>query len=196
MRLKCKIILFLLLIFSMSSASGQKIDSLLRVLHSYKKEDAKKLSLLNMVLREYLFSDVALELRMADTAIALGKKINDRSGLAKAYMVKGQGLGIYGDQAQALVLIQSSLDQFEALGNKPEIASCLQSMGSVYLKLREHNKALAYYNKALPLYEQLADKNNIASTYYNSGIAYLGLRNSPKSPGAVSKSGSTMERDR
>ncbi len=164
----------------MLSVSGQKLDSLLRVLHSYKKDDTIKLSLLNRVSKDYQYSNVALALQVADTAIELGKKINDRAGLASAYMMKGQGLLVYGNHAQALVLIQLSLDQFDALGDKRKVAACLTSIGAIYFGLRDYNKALAYYNKSLPLSEQLADKNTMAATYNNSGGAYINLWNLPK----------------
>ena len=164
----------------MLSVSGQKLDSLLRVLHSYKKDDSIKLSLLNQVSQQYLLSNYVLAQKVADTAIMLGTKLDSRVGLARAYMTKGQALNFYGDRTQALVFMQLSLDRFEQLGYKQELAPCLTAMGDIYLNLNDNDKALSYYNKSLVLYEQLADKSGRAKNYLNSGSAYKGLRNMPK----------------
>ena len=180
MRYLNQYILLLLLSFSLSPIKAQKLDSLLKILHSYQKEDARKLSLLNQVSQEYQFTNLTLALQLADTAIVLGKKINDPVGLATACRIKGQELNAYGKRAEALVLIQSSLEQFEALSNKPEIAACLTAMGNAYLNLPDNDKALAYYNKSLAITTQLADKNAMAVNYLHSGSAYKGLRNMPK----------------
>ena len=103
-------ILLLLLSFSVLPLQGQKLDSLLRVLNSYKKDDSGKLSLLNQVSKQYEFSNIPLGLQTADTAIALGKKINDSTGLASAYMTKGQLLYANGNYSKALELYQISLE--------------------------------------------------------------------------------------
>lgn len=171
--------ILLLLSFSLLTLRGQKVDSLLKVLHDYKKEDALKLCLLNGIAREYQYSDIKLGLQVSDSAIALGKKINDRTNLARAYMIKGQTLNLYGNRAEALALIQSSLDEFETMGNKQDIAYCLTSIGDIYL-FSDLNKSLIYYSKSLALSEQLGDKKSIAANYNNSGVAYRALLNLPK----------------
>lgn len=169
------LLLLLLLSFSIVPAAGQKLDSLLKALHSYKKDDAKKLSLLNQVAQEYRYTNIALGLQVADTAIVLGKKINDSTGLASAYLSKGQVLYANGNNNKALEQYQIALELSEALSIKVKIAACLTNIGAVYFSLKDYNKALSYYNKSITLSEQLADKKSMASAYNNAGAAYSRL---------------------
>ncbi len=187
--------LLLLLSFSVLLLKGQKVDSLLKVLNSYKKEDVLKLCLLNSIAREYQYSDIKLGLQYSDSAIVLGKKINDRTNLAIAYMIKGQSLTAYGNPTEALVLIQTALDEFEAFENKRDIAYCLASMGDIYLRLSDPNKALGYYSKSLALSEQVANKKGMAVAYSNSGTAYRALSNRPKALEAYQKAAALSERN-
>src|SRR4051812_49051542 len=81
---------FVLLLCLTGGDAQTKIDSLLKLLANYKKQDTVKLKLLNTMVKEYQYSDISKGLQTADTAIALAQKLNDQRGLAEAYLVKGQ----------------------------------------------------------------------------------------------------------
>ena len=59
-----------------------------------------------------------------------------------------------------------------AAGDKEGEASTLQSIGGVYDRLGERQKALAFYNQALPLQRAAGDKEGEASTLHNIGAVY------------------------
>jgi hypothetical protein len=68
--------------------NAQKLDSLIQQLEGYKKEDSRKLDLLNSIAYEYQYINILAGLKTADTAIALAQKLNDKSRLAEAYLMK------------------------------------------------------------------------------------------------------------
>ena len=113
--------LCLLFAFSMLPAKAQRLDSLLKVLHNYNKDDSKKLSLLNLASIEYKIKDLGAASKLADAAIELGKRIKDENGLADAYRIKGEILNTDGNCTGALELLQLSLNQFEALGDRKSV---------------------------------------------------------------------------
>src|SRR5204862_5876557 len=83
---------FLILLLSICSftAKTQALDSLLNLLSKHHKEDTLKLDLINNIAKEYQYSNTTRGLQTADTAIALARRVNDKTRLAEAYLMKAQ----------------------------------------------------------------------------------------------------------
>ncbi len=69
---------FLLCLCTINSNAQTKLDSLLHVLSNHKKEDNKKINLLNDIAKEYQDKDISQGLQTADIAIALAEKLDDQ----------------------------------------------------------------------------------------------------------------------
>jgi tetratricopeptide (TPR) repeat protein len=172
--------IFLLnLVLSNHGANAQKPDSLLRELNNYKKEDTIKLNLLNSISKAYQYTNIPKGLQIADTAIKLAQKLNEQSGLAMAYKVKGENYYRQNSYSLASELFKQALTIFELLGNKKGMADCLNDMGNIELKSND-KKALEFYKMAMLLNEQIGNKKAKAIYFANSGTYYKGISNFSK----------------
>jgi tetratricopeptide (TPR) repeat protein len=172
--------IFLLnLVLSNHGANAQKPDSLLRELNNYKKEDTIKLNLLNSISKAYQYTNIPRGLQIADTAIKLAQKLNEQSGLAMAYKVKGENYYRQNSYSLASELFKQALTIFELLGNKKGMADCLNDMGNIELKSND-KKALEFYKMAMLLNEQIGNKKAKAIYFANSGTYYKGISNFSK----------------
>ncbi|MFZ1453624.1 MAG: tetratricopeptide repeat protein, partial [Ferruginibacter sp.] len=172
--------IFLLAHFTGTNAvHAQKIDSLLRAFNNYKKEDTIKLNLLNSIAKAYQYTNIPRGLQMADAAIELANKLNDQSGLAMAYMAKGENYYRQNSYSLAADLFKQSLTIFEGLGNKKGMADCLNNMGNIELKSND-KKALEFFKMAMILNEQIGNKKAKALYFAGSGTYYKGISNFPK----------------
>lgn len=188
MRYKNLFIFLLVQLACTFNIEAQKLDLLLNELNKHKKEDTVKLHLLNNITREYLHSNITKALQTADTAIVLAKNLNDQSGLAVAYLLKGENYFIQNMYVQDSALTQQSFTIFEQLGNKKGMASCLTDMGAISLRMGDYHKAAEYYKKAININEQLDNRSELASDFNGLGATYRNLSDYPKALEAFQKS--------
>ena len=125
-------------------ASQQAIDP--RVAALIAKADASSLA---------MHYDEALA--RIDEAIALAEVQGDRLGLAGAYQMKGKVYRRHGMARGALPFLERALKEYEALGNKPGIASTLASLTAAQAELGDMTKARDFANRARQLFEELGE---------------------------------------
>ncbi|GFH52693.1 hypothetical protein CTEN210_09169 [Chaetoceros tenuissimus] len=80
------------------------------------------------------------------------------------------------DDEDALLFFQKSqMIQEETLGNHPDLAKTYHEMASIYRKVGDCQKALAYHKKALEIRKETLHKNHpeLAQSYNNLGRCYL-----------------------
>jgi len=105
-------------------------------------------------------------------SIAIGKKINYREGLAKAYSNLGliyDNLGVYDS---AIIYHSHSLTFEIEAGNKKRIASIHNQLGNNYLYIKNYEKALENFLNSLKINKEINDTSEIARSYNNLGIIY------------------------
>ncbi|MGB3463860.1 MAG: tetratricopeptide repeat protein [Cyclobacteriaceae bacterium] len=77
--------------------------------------------------------------------------------------------GIY---EEALVYMHKSLDYWQKLDNRKEIAKVQNNIGAMFLEMNENDSALNYFNSALEHKRLLDDKTSLAFTVGNLGSLY------------------------
>ncbi len=164
----------------LSFSQQKEIDSLLKALSSYHKEDTIRLNLLNNLTYIYYNIDPEKGLSTGDQAISLGKKLNNRLKLAEAYRSKGINQWAKGEYPAALELYGYALQIFEELKYKKGMTQTYNNTGVVYMYMSDYPKALGFFLKALPLSEEMNNKTGIANACTNIGIIYKNLSNYSK----------------
>ena len=121
---------------------------------------------------------------VADNALKNNPKDPIKSSLLKSLSIAFANLGnVYdneGDKTKALEYYFKSLGIKEELGDKPGIASSLNSIGVNYKHQGDIPKAVEYYNKALIIREEIGDKKAIAQSLTNIGVLYQHQGDIPK----------------
>jgi CHAT domain-containing protein/tetratricopeptide (TPR) repeat protein len=121
------------------------------------------------------------ELRLQRTEVT---KQQDRSRIAaerlfmEAIRLDTQGRGAALEPA--LKKYEEALTQWRAAGVRKWEGQTLNSLGSVYRNLNEHEKALALYDQALLIMRELKEPDREASLLYNLGLTYSSLNQSEK----------------
>ncbi len=175
MRYKNKYILLLLLLLYTFNVSAQKLELLLKALNDHKNEDTVRLNLLNRIAEEYQYTNIAMGLQTADSAIALAQKLNNQSGLADAYQLKGENYYSENIYEEASELFQISYNIYEKELNKKGMANCLNDMGNVSLRKSDNSKAIEYYNRAMTLNKEINNKRGAAINLSNLGSIYKNM---------------------
>ncbi len=154
--------------------SQNKIDSLLSVLKTAKK-DTNKVLLLNELCAAYFAKDKEKTILYNAEALALAKELKFTNGLAKATNNLGILLQKNGDYDSSLVVQLEALELYKKINNAKGIAKTYGDICIVYWRRSEFVKALDMQLKALRLYEKLNDQKGIGYSYNMIGIIYKNL---------------------
>ncbi|MBA3683608.1 MAG: tetratricopeptide repeat protein [Bacteroidetes bacterium] len=149
--------------------SQNKIDSLLSVLKTAKK-DTNKVLLLNELCAAYFAKDKEKTILYNAEALALAKELKFTNGLAKATNNLGILLQKNGDYDSSLVVQLEALELYKKINNAKGIAKTYGDICIVYWRRSEFVKALDMQLKALRLYEKLNDQKGIGYSYNMIGI--------------------------
>ncbi|WP_276485640.1 tetratricopeptide repeat protein [Paraflavitalea pollutisoli] len=159
--------------FTGTQAQGPELDSLVKAEQAYTKEDSVKLKLLNDIAFYQQYVDPAVGLQYAEKAIALATKMNDGSGLARAYFVMGVDYLRLDNVSKTLESLQKAANLYEAQHKPIDLARVYNTIGAAYLPHNEHYKdALVYLDKAIAIYKAQGDKQYLPSSILNKALLY------------------------
>jgi diguanylate cyclase (GGDEF)-like protein len=116
----------------------------------------ERLGLLNRIAAGAVEKDPAKASRLAEEALALARRLDDRAAEAAATYVLADAARVQGDHRMALERFQAARGLFAALGNQPELGRSLRRIGDLYYFLGEYELALQRYLEALQHFERLA----------------------------------------
>jgi tetratricopeptide (TPR) repeat protein len=106
--------IFLFLLLTSTSAFGDKIDSLTKII-STAPEDTAKVSLLNQLSKSYFASNPNKAIEIGKQAQALAEKLNYKQALATALKQIGIGYYMQGKYLETLDYWEQSLQVFKSL---------------------------------------------------------------------------------
>lgn len=157
-----------------------RLDSLLQAEKAHPKEDLAKLKLWVKIAREYQFSNTTMGFGVADSAIALAKRLHAQGELGYALDAKGQLYYRSGQHNQAITLLGNALTVFKATEDRKGMAYVYTNLGMVYWQISQWKKALEYFNKSIEMAEGVKDEQTIGNAYGNIGIIYYERSDYPK----------------
>jgi len=170
-----RVSLYILLSFCLLKAKGQFSGEM----------DTTGIRNLNVLASQYLFSNTDSSIRYAQQASFFARKANDKRSEGEAFYLLGGNYWIMGDYPKALASILQSLQIFESLGYKENIADDYRAMASIYRDQGDLNNALLYAGKCKSIAGKsiLVDIYTILGSIYekfdhlDSAIIYLNLAN-------------------
>lgn len=105
----------------------------------------------------------------ANKVISYAQKCGDMEMLARAQLVNGFAYGNYGDFATGFEYVLKAMDNCPP-GHKKLQGKIITKLSSLYIYLRELNRAFEYANKGLDIARELKDSVMIATCYNTIGL--------------------------
>ena len=110
--------------------------------------------------------------------------LNDKSGIASAFLNMGQVFRQEGNISKALEFYHKALKLYIEINHKPGVATSYNNIGFVFDSQGEIAQALDYYEKALVIYAEIDDREGIATANANIGFIYS-VHGNPECKGSV-----------
>ncbi|HLW88438.1 MAG TPA: CHAT domain-containing protein [Terriglobales bacterium] len=122
--------------------------------------------------REQVRVDVHQALRLADAALSIAHKLDDKGSLARALRAKANALYAKGEHAAAVDLHEQATALFDAVGETHEMARTLSGSIQPLLLLGEYNRAFAAGERARRIFASEGNSWRLARLEINIGNIY------------------------
>jgi len=171
-----KIIFFLFLITNSVLAQQITLDSLTRLLQS-KENDSVKISTLNILSWQLVFTNPDSTLILAQLSEKLSNKTDNQLGLLDCYNNFGAVYFMSSDYPKALKYFQLGLKISKVIDNNKGKCNFLNNIGLIHWKQSSLEIALKYYNESRLIAVELDDKKWLINSLLNIGNIYGELNN-------------------
>jgi non-specific serine/threonine protein kinase len=118
----------------------------------------------------YLQSDFGRAVALFDNALALGRALGDKEGIAASLNCLGNVASIQSEYGRAATLYEESLMLRRELGDMQGIAGSLGNLGMVAYMQDKDGRAAALLEEALALQRALGDPLYIGTSLHNLGL--------------------------
>jgi CHAT domain-containing protein len=127
------------------------------------------LSQLNDIVRANLRADTRQALALAESAIAIARRLQNQDGLGRSLRSKASALNIMGDNQRALKFHEQALRVFRKIPNPEEEARTLIPSIQPLIMLGEYDKAFQAAESARQIFLGLGNQQRIAHVEINLG---------------------------
>ncbi len=171
--MKYLFIVFFLISFFAQAQNNLLLDSLEKELPKVTKK--QKLTLYFRILNELWETNSDKSILYGQEATRLAKKINDTKQEQKALIYIANAYEMRSDYPASLDVYYQCILLAEQTENHSLLSLCYNNVGIINRKLKNLDKAIAFYQKSLVVKKILQDTLRMASTHNNLGNIYLDL---------------------
>jgi CHAT domain-containing protein len=122
--------------------------------------------------REQVRIDVQQASRMAESAVAIARQLNNKESMAWALRAKANVLYVNGEPSAAVDLHRQSVALFEAVGKADEVARTLSGSIQPLLQIGEYDRAIAAAERARKIFAEQRNIWRLARLEINIGNIY------------------------
>ena len=127
------------------------------------KDDSNKVNTLNFLVFHAGTKDYAIGIKYFQEAIDLSKKLNNKKGVAGAYLALGNANDQRSDLREALKNNSEALRLRLEIGDLRDIADSYMRIGMIYFRMSEFSQTRLHIQNALKIAEKLCDQRLILS---------------------------------
>src|SRR5579863_8061953 len=127
---------------------------------------------LNDVLRGKLRENAREALALAETSVAIARRLRNKEALGRSLRSKANALYMLGDNQEALDFHHEALQIFRTIGNAEEEARTLIPSIQPFILLGNYDQAFAAAEAAKKIFRKLGDEKRIAHVEINLGNIY------------------------
>ncbi len=163
-----------LLLFSSLTLNAQDvkdIDSFKQLL-SKTKQDTAQINLLNQIAFRYSATDSANAFLYANQALDKAKKLNFKSGIAKALEAKGNYFLYKTNPINALGFFNDAATIWQQLKDEKKYASTLRNIGQAYGMMTKYTEAITSLQKAEDIFVKYKNDVGLNATYHSMALVY------------------------
>lgn len=132
----------------------------------------------NMATVYYKLNKISNSLKYLDTALLIQKETGDQSGQMYTLIYKGVLNEMqYKDNKKAMTIYKEALTIARLTGSPYNVATCQNSIGSLYSTMGEYSKSKPYYDSSYQIYVDIKDKLQQSYGLVNMGYYYSGIGN-------------------
>ncbi len=174
MKIIQKLILLIILLLNgyVYSQNNPEIDSLIKVIENSDR-DTNYVINLNKICWSLKTSDNIKAISFGNKAIKVAQDILYIRGEAKANKNMGGVYFLKSDYTSAYLHYTRSLELYNELEDKMNIARVVRNLGSVFHQQGNYEKALKYFFESLEMRFELDDKKGVATLYNAIGLVNL-----------------------
>ena len=172
MRFAWAVVFFVSAWASSCLAQQTATDSLLTAYRTATHDTLKVKALIALAENVYL-ADPAKAMEYCEEVRTISERIDYTLGRSTAYGWLAYLHEQKGNIDQALTLNKKSLALFEQLGDKKQMASCLNNIAAMYADMGRISDAFDHHERSMRLREQIGDRPGIATTLNNLGLLYF-----------------------
>ena len=167
-----KFCIFILLIFSLllDSNSQSRYDSLVGMLE--RSSGIEKVDLLNEMAHDMEHVDPDSSMVLCKMAENLAMSIGYKSGLAKAYLYKGNVYNTTNRYDEAIVLFDSAMILYTEIDDQEGLLKTVNNIGNTHRLIGNYDDALYHFIASLRIAEQIEHPKGIAYASLNIGLIY------------------------
>ena len=114
--------------------------------------------------------ELDLAISYTEESVKLYEKIEEKYGLAEAYINLADLYSIKGELDKSLEHLQNSQEIWDEIGNKRNYAKNLMNIGNIYTDKGDLNKAREFFQQCYELCKEINEKTTIANSLGSIGI--------------------------
>lgn len=168
-----KLVVFFLVVFSVTVQAGLNPDSLLNLLSQATGD--QKARVLNQLSEHYQKTDSIRSLGYARQALALSRKSGNKTEMSAAFYNIGECFYFFGQYAPALDHYDHALGITKTLGDRERVGEIHNSIALARFFRGESDRAVESLMEALRCLKNTDAKKMMAIVYSNMGMVYLRL---------------------
>lgn len=115
----------------------------------------------------------AMDVTLAEEALALAEEVGDPALVAKGNGVLGVALTLIGKTSEAIEHTRRAREIYQQLENREKEASCLNSLGITYTLLGDLPAADAHLTEAIDIFDDIVDPSMGAAARQNLGVGLI-----------------------
>ena len=165
-------------LFSLNAGSQnlERVDSLSRIIPTV--HDSTKVELYIEIFVEYMYVDLDIAKRYADSCIMAAENSGNKLLMAGSRNVLGVYYNMVSDYDSSSMIFNEVIERYEKLGNKERVSAVLNNLANAYNNLGQLEKSLETHMKSLAIKEELGvTGDDLASSYWNIGNVLSEIEN-------------------
>ena len=136
----------------------------------HEQVDTNKVKILNSLAWNFAPEDFTKSMLFADSAFALSKTTNYKTGEAEALNNMGEALRYNGDIKESLEKHHLALNIYGDLNNHKMYAQTLSNIGIAYFNISDFSQSFIHFAKSLEIFQELKSKNGELNN-----LGYIGI---------------------
>ncbi|MBL4670089.1 MAG: tetratricopeptide repeat protein, partial [Flavobacteriales bacterium] len=170
--MKKLILLFSILLISLTVYSSNRVDSLALELENYAKQDTVRINMIYEYSRAFNLNWTDTNKVLMDEAFLLSKKLNYKVGIAEGHFLIGWYYVFQSENELAIENYLKAITRFKELENTNKLLRAYSNLSNVYNSTNDFEKALALNLKAIRLAKDLPASPTKASYYFYTAKTY------------------------